>query len=982
MDEPDGDLVKQEVITSKDIRDEEMEKDKGKKEERLGQELDQGPDGNLAKQEVVITKEMVQEEEALEKEGEKEEEKLRQEHDKTWQDLNAEDREQRYKRLQFLLSKSNMYTQYLLSRMEKQREEQTKKTERIKKKQNEDLQKKQMVKSDTNVTENNNSSKPEDLSTHLLAESTDKSDINQSADDPVLSPGPRRSGRGSKLKNSQDSPSSQGNKRGRKRKADSAANSPKISEIFKKQKTTESKTDGEESINKEEQKDKENCDESSNQVSKDIGSDDRVTEKSDSVDSHVEKDGAGLEDEDSGVPKLFTGGELRDYQSQGYNWLKCLYENGVNGILADEMGLGKTVQCIAMMAHLVNMGVPGPFLVVTPLSTLPNWQSEFQRFAPKVPTVLYHGNQNVRHGLRRKISKRYTIRQGIEVRPVVLTSYEMTIRDRQLLQNYEWKYLIVDEGHRIKNTNCRLIRELRLYKNTHRLLLTGTPLQNNLSELWSLLNFLLPEIFDDLGSFTDWFDVGRLGGEDADKQIVQEEQQKNILSMLHQILTPFMLRRLKQDVDLKIPPKKEILVYAPLSAVQSEFYEATVNRTVLKMIEEKNTPVVKQEVNENGRLVRKSKKKVQYDLMIASDKDLDETPNKKKKNIEKDEEELESWVQAIIDSQESAAAKNTVATPKTSQVTVRLQNIMMQLRKCCNHPYLLEYPLTADEQFKIDEDLVKSCGKMVLLDRMLNHLKKAGHKVLIFSQMTKMLDILTDYCYLRSYSYCRLDGGYSLDERKEQMDAFNSDKDMFIFLLSTRAGGLGINLTAADTVILYDSDWNPQCDLQAQDRCHRIGQTSPVVVYRFVTANTIDQRIVERAAAKRKLEKMVIHKGKFKTGIKDFSTKFQPLTPHELQDLLKSRDHQMEMKGKDEKSGISDNDLRIMLDRSDLIEKWNLQNADNSDKGKLPTKKLKTSGSSQKGVQGLFKVIDNDIDLDQESVTEEEVKELSDMAGL
>ncbi|CAC5377006.1 HELLS [Mytilus coruscus] len=985
MDEPDGDLVKQEVITTKKIRDRELEKEGGKKEENLGQELNQEPDGNPAKQEVVITKEMVQEEEELEKEGEKEEEKLRQEHDKTWQDLNAEDREQRYKRLQFLLSKSNMYTQYLLSRMEKQREEQTKKTERIKKKQNEDLQKKQMVKSDTTGTNNNNSSKPEDLSTNLLpassySENTDKAGINQTADDSVSSPGPRRSTRGSKPKNSEDSPSSQGHKRGRKRKADSTANSPKISEVFKKQKTAESKTEADESITQEEQKDKENCGESSIQVSKDICSDDRITQKSDFVDSHIEKDRLGLEDEDSGIPKLFTGGELRDYQSQGYNWLKCLYENGVNGILADEMGLGKTVQCIAMMAHLVNMGVPGPFLVVTPLSTLPNWQSEFQRFAPKVPTVLYHGNQNVRNGLRRKISKRYTIRQGIEVRPVVLTSYEMTIRDRQLLQNYEWKYLIVDEGHRIKNTNCRLIRELRLYKNTHRLLLTGTPLQNNLAELWSLLNFLLPEIFDDLGSFEDWFDVGRMCGEDADKMIVKEEQQKNILSMLHQILTPFMLRRLKQDVDLKIPPKKEILVYAPLSAVQSEFYEATVNRTVLKMIEEKNTPVVKPELNENGRLVRKSKKKVQYDLMIASEKDLDETPKKTKKNIEKDEEELESWVQAIIDSQESVADRSTVATPKTSQVTVRLQNIMMQLRKCCNHPYLLEYPLTADEQFKIDEDLVSSCGKMVLLDRMLNHLKKAGHKVLIFSQMTKMLDILTDYCYLRKYSYCRLDGGYSLDERKEQMDAFNSDKEMFIFLLSTRAGGLGINLTAADTVILYDSDWNPQCDLQAQDRCHRIGQTEPVVVYRFVTANTIDQRIVERAAAKRKLEKMVIHKGKFKTGIKDFSTEFRPLTPHELQDLLKSRDHQMEMKGKDERSGISDNDLRIMLDRSDLIEKWTRQNADSSDKGKLHAKK--TSISSQKEVQGLFKVIDNDIDIDQESVSEEEIKELSDIAGL
>lgn len=916
-------------------------------------------DGDVSSREVVITSEMIDEENNLEEEGEKEEEKLRKEHDKTWQDLAAEDREQRYKRLQFLLSKSNLYTQYLLSRMEKQRAEQSKKADRTKKKQEKEKKKQDEASSKSSNTDET------PLSPVVTASDSDG----------AASPGTRRSTRGSKPSTPSNS---QESKRGRKRKATSA-----ISPETKKQKKDESGED-------EPHNDKENCpgkEQTENEGTahdndkEDSAAKQQTDEGKTASDDNEPKD--SLDEATGKPPKLFTGGSLRDYQLEGYNWLKVLYENGVNGILADEMGLGKTVQCIAMMAHLVNMGVPGPFLVVVPLSTLPNWQSEFERFAPKVPVVVYHGLNTLRPAIRRKIFKKYPIRPGVEVRPVVITSYEMCIIDRAALQNFEWKYLIVDEGHRIKNTNCRLIRELRLYKNTHRLLLTGTPLQNNLSELWSLLNFLLPEIFDDLGSFEAWFDVERISEADADKKIVQEEQQKNILSMLHQILTPFMLRRLKQDVDLAIPPKKEVLVYAPMSKIQTEFYEGTVNRTIFKMIEEKNAPPPP-ELDANGRPIRNAtKKKVNYDLMIATEKELDdESPKRKKtqKRIEKDEEELEKWVQAMVQNQESMSSSKEEKT-KTAQVTIRLQNVMMQLRKCCNHPYLLEYPLTEDQEYRIDEELISSCGKMVLLDKMLDELKKNGHKVLIFSQMTKMLDILTDYCYLRKINYCRLDGSYSLQDRKEQMDSFNKDPEMFLFLVSTRAGGLGINLTAADTVILYDSDWNPQCDLQAQDRCHRIGQTKPVVVYRFVTANTIDQRIVERAAAKRKLEKMVIHKGKFKTGMKDYKADFKPLTPQELQELLLTKDHQMVVKGEDENSCLGEKELKILMDRSDLVEKWAAITGNKKGTKKGSKKKATKATKSSKKVQGLFRVIDNDDD-DASEATEEDIQELSELAGL
>ncbi|XP_077997156.1 lymphoid-specific helicase-like [Glandiceps talaboti] len=629
-------------------------------------------------------------------------------------------------------------------------------------------------------------------------------------------------------------------------------------------------------------------------------------------------------------PLMFTGGVLRDYQIQGMEWLKVIYENGVNGILADEMGLGKTVQCIALLAHLVNMGVPGPFLICAPLSTLPNWVSEFQRFTPKVPILLYHGSISERERVRRDIRRKHGVKQ---THPVVITSYEIVMNDRKYLQGYEWKYIIVDEGHRIKNLNCRLIRELKMYKSANRLLLTGTPLQNNLAELWSMLNFLLPEVFDDLRSFESWFDFQSLS-EGDEEALVAREQENNILGMLHQILTPFLLRRLKTDVELKIPPKREVLVFAPLTKLQHFYYKATVDKTILQRIEDKKTKVKETvELDIKGRPKRRCSEKVNYKAMIGDDNERDD---------------IVKWFQQFTSDSEIKKTEESCVVKESSIVNIKLQNIMMQLRKCCNHPYLLEYPINpATNDYLMDEKLIQASGKILILERLLPQLKERGHKVLIFSQMTTMLDILSDYCYLRKYNYCRLDGTMSYTDRQEQIAEFNQNKDTFIFLLSTRAGGLGINLAAADTVIIYDSDWNPQSDLQAQDRCHRIGQTKPVVVYRLVTSNTIDQKIVERAAAKRKLEKMVIHQGKFKGGKSNIEKDAKSvINPEELLELLRAQNHDGILES-DQNHFISDKDLEKLLDRSDLMRKHQ--------------QKVEAFTMDESAVEsGVFKVINED----------------------
>uniref|UniRef100_A0A3B4AMZ6 Proliferation-associated SNF2-like protein n=1 Tax=Periophthalmus magnuspinnatus TaxID=409849 RepID=A0A3B4AMZ6_9GOBI len=594
-------------------------------------------------------------------------------------------------------------------------------------------------------------------------------------------------------------------------------------------------------------------------------------------------------------PALFTGGVMRWYQIEGIEWLRMLWENGINGILADEMGLGKTIQCIAHIAMMIEKKVLGPFLVVAPLSTLPNWISEFKRFTPQVSVVLYHGPQAERAKRLKQIRRPH---EPLGMCPVVVTSFEIAMIDRKYLQRFQWKYLIVDEGHRIKNLNCRLVRELKMMPTDNKLLLTGTPLQNNLAELWSLLNFLLPEVFDDLKSFESWFDVDSLG---VAESLVASEREHNILSMLHQILTPFLLRRLKSDVTLEVPPKKEIVVYAPLTPKQELLYTAIVNNTIAKMLgrEKTEAPV---ELNSDGRPKRRSRRTVDYSEM---DEDLDKYLEKLQK-----EQDLAASSSSVVD----------VHSPLDAEINLKLRNILMLLKKCCNHPYLLEYPLDpTTQEFKIDEQLVRTSGKFLILDRLLPALKKRGHKVLIFSQMTSILDLLVDYCYLRDFEYSRLDGSMTYADREDNINKFFKDPEVFVFLLSTRAGGLGINLTAADTVIIFDSDWNPQADIQAQDRCHRIGQTKPVVVYRFVTANTIDQKIYERASAKRKLEQMVIHKNKFKGAKTELSQGKSCIDLDELMELLKGRSDEKQVKTSRGKV-LSDKDLEVLLDRSDLLD--------------------------------------------------------------
>ena len=503
----------------------------------------------------------------------------------------------------------------------------------------------------------------------------------------------------------------------------------------------------------------------------------------------------------------------------------------------------------------------GPFLIVTPLSVASNWIHEFEAFAPTIPVVLYHGTKEERKSILRQVSEEFSL----SFHPVVVTSFEILIRDRAMLQKTKWKYLVVDEAHRLKNMDCRLIRELRQLQAPNRLLLTGTPLQNNLTELWSLLNFLLPSVFNDVVAFKTWFafdeeitrmqesrDAEENDGEketgnekekekekdlaDSQEQLLSTKERVALVGKLHAILEPFLLRRLKSDVEGSLPPKKEIVLYIPLTKEQTTLYTAISDKTIRA-------------------------------LLAANAQRRNNNKNKNKKKV-----------------------VGEVKDPLTGE-SIRLLNDLVQLRKCCNHPFLFDWPIHAKrkDEFAIDERIVQMSGKIRLLDRLVPALLAAGHSVLLYSQMTRMLDVLESWLDLRGIASFRLDGTTPQHERDISLRAFQSKKrvralrdqeEAFpegvaretdtdtdtprVFLLSTKAGGIGINLTAADTVILVESDWNPQNDLQAMDRCHRIGQEKPVAVFRLCMQHSVEEKILEKAGGKRMLEKVVMQNKKFK----------------------------------------------------------------------------------------------------------------------
>ena len=555
---------------------------------------------------------------------------------------------------------------------------------------------------------------------------------------------------------------------------------------------------------------------------------------------------------------LMTGGEMRDYQLKGVKWMISLYQNGLNGILADQMGLGKTVQTIGFISHLRSKNVLGPYLIVAPLSTLPNWISEFARWAPSIPAILYHGSKQERAAIRNSKLRIPRSQAVDESFPVICTSYEIVIADRKFLQKYHFKYIVVDEGHRLKNFDCKLVRELRTIPTNNKLLLTGTPLQNNLPELWSLLNFLLPDVFTSLGDFQSWFDftADDVGGEGAGREgesASPEEQRAKVVSKLHNILRPFLLRRLKADVETSLPRKKEMILYAQMTKTQRDI---------------------------NKKLVEKTIEEAMRKLAAAG-------------------------------------------TSMGGGALTSLNNTLMQCRKNCNHPDLITGPYDGSLVFPPIDELVKQCGKMQLLDRLLKKLKARGHKVLIFSQMTKMLDLLEYYLEGKGITPCRIDGNVSYQDRQRFMKEFNSNPEVFCFLLSTRAGGLGINLTAADTVIIYDSDWNPHQDMQAMDRCHRIGQTRPVHVYRLCTSHSVEGRMLERANSKLKLMRIVMKKGEFedkqlkKVADQKEGGGASGMKAEELLEMLKD---DIKQENISQSADITDGMLERLLDRSDLVD--------------------------------------------------------------
>ncbi|KAL6993595.1 ATP-dependent DNA helicase ddm1 [Sarracenia purpurea var. burkii] len=545
------------------------------------------------------------------------------------------------------------------------------------------------------------------------------------------------------------------------------------------------------------------------------------------------------EKEQADLVPLLTGGKLKTYQIKGVKWLISLWQNGLNGILADQMGLGKTIQTIGLFAHLKGKGLDGPYLVIAPLSTLSNWVNEISRFVPSMNAIIYHGDKKERDRIRMKHMPR-TIGPKF---PIVVTSYEVALGDaRKHLRHYNWKYIVVDEGHRLKNSKCKLLRELKLLPVENKLLLTGTPLQNNLAELWSLLNFILPDIFSSHEEFESWFDLSGKCNNEATKEELEEKRKAQVVAKLHAILRPFLLRRMKSDVEQMLPRKKEIILYATMTEHQKNFQDHLVNKT------------------------------------------------------------LENYLREKMDTGRGMKGK--------------LNNLVIQLRKNCYHPDLLESAFDGSYFYPPVEKIVEQCGKFRLLDKLLAKLFARKHKVLIFSQWCKILDIMDYYFSEKGFQVCRIDGSVKLDERRRQIQEFNEvDSNYRIFLLSTRAGGLGINLTAADTCILYDSDWNPQMDLQAMDRCHRIGQTKPVHVYRLATALSVEGRILKRAFSKLKLEHVVIGKGQFQQE----RTKSSGTDGMEEEELLALLRDDEDAEDKMVQTDISDEDLERILDRNDLI---------------------------------------------------------------
>ncbi|PFH58099.1 hypothetical protein XA68_14144 [Ophiocordyceps unilateralis] len=725
------------------------------------------------------------------------------------------------------------------------------------------------------------------------------------------------------------------------------------------------------------------------------------------------------------IPFLLRG-TLREYQHDGLDWLAGLYANNTNGILADEMGLGKTIQTIALLAHLAcHHEVWGPHLVVVPTSVMLNWEMEFKKWCPGFKILAYYGSQEER---KRK-------RQGWtndDIWNVCVTSYQLVLQDQQVFKRRRWHYMVLDEAHNIKNFKSQRWQTLLGFNTHSRLLLTGTPLQNNLTELWSLLFFLMPAEngeggFADLQEFHDWF-------RKPESQILEsgrdqmDDEAKAIITKLHKVLRPYLLRRLKADVEKQMPAKYEHVEFCRLSKRQRELYDGFLSRSdtretlasgnylsiincLMQLRKVCNHPdlFVDRPIMTSFRMRRSvpseyeaTERRVRHTLLAEDPMsavslvflnlvptvyehvsgaqtqqiaqlsshhklvDLREAqriraqagctrldPSTVGSNITYLEsaarwdrfEELQHcvYLNALRRQQTPILGKKLMdlvtvvdaslgswrPRPKVPQQVMawfendstfvrsmvptleeRAESLKTTIEKfCCVTPAVVTRDLVplmlgrrgvealTDQDLRLsaavrwapflpkeapvdpwhearmrlsiqfpDKRLLQyDCGKLQVLDRLLRKLQAGSHRVLIFTQMTKVLDILEQFLNMHGHKYLRLDGATKVEQRQILTDRFNNDSRILCFILSTRSGGLGINLTGADTVIFYDQDWNPAMDKQCQDRCHRIGQTRDVHIYRLVSEHTIEANILRKASQKQMLDEVVIQEGEFTT---------------------------------------------------------------------------------------------------------------------
>ncbi|KAK0619392.1 INO80-like protein [Immersiella caudata] len=779
-------------------------------------------------------------------------------------------------------------------------------------------------------------------------------------------------------------------------------------------------------------------------------------------DTNMDEDGemnfqnpTGMGDVEIEQPKLLNC-QLKEYQLKGLNWLVNLYEQGINGILADEMGLGKTVQSISVMAYLAEKyDIWGPFLVVAPASTLHNWQQEIAKFVPQFKVLPYWGTAGDRKVLRKFWDRKHTTYKKDAPFHVMVTSYQLVVSDVAYFQKMKWQYMILDEAQAIKSSQSSRWKCLLGFHCRNRLLLTGTPIQNNMQELWALLHFIMPSLFDSHDEFSEWFSKDIESHAQSNTKLNEDQ-----LKRLHMILKPFMLRRVKKHVQKELGDKIELDIFCNLTYRQRALYANLRNQISIMDLIEKATigdddsaslmnlvmqfrkvcnhpdlferadtaspfscgyfaetasflregpnitvgystrSLINYELprliwRDGGRLHKAGSDNVTagfrskyLDHMMniwapdnirdstagtdnfswlrfadvspqeaykASHKDIfsravDLTAPKNRlgaMNVVYSEPEDENWTpahalfqiwerkdrkpladvteQGILGNLmnvarstcddlgltrlEQAAARRASAPPvevicDSRGSVLERENIMFNapMRKVLYGPTLPEEKALVTQKIPLERfppppmlpapdnekrrftnitvpsmrRFVTDSGKLAKLDELLRQLKEGGHRVLLYFQMTRMIDLMEEYLTYRNYKYCRLDGSTKLEDRRDTVADFQTRPEIFIFLLSTRAGGLGINLTTADTVIFYDSDWNPTIDSQAMDRAHRLGQTKQVTVYRLITRGTIEERIRKRAMQKEEVQRVVITGGSSAGAGVDFSGRRAP----------------------------------------------------------------------------------------------------------